>query len=107
MGLKRPYVIKQDNSEGKSIEGWSIKSTGCFHHSFEKFYNAKGNRKDQHKNGLNQSIPFILFIDTFTVYPRVLLATRDTKRRKRGGIIYLALFGRCDTHLKTLNNLSF
>lgn len=59
------------------------------------------------RNGSNQSIPFILFIDTFTVYPRVLLATRDTKWRKRGGILYLALFGRRDTHFKKLNNLSF
>ena len=46
-GPNSPYIIKQDNSEGKLIEGWNIKGTGFFLHSFEKFYNAKGNRRDQ------------------------------------------------------------
>ena len=69
MGLKRPCVIKQDNSEGKLIEGWSIKSTGCFHHSFEKFYNAKGNRKDQHKKwveSINTPLSYLLTHLLFT-----------------------------------------
>lgn len=80
---------------------------GAFTIALKNSIMQKGIEKISIRNGLNQSIPSILFIDTFTVYPRVLLATRDTKWRKGGGIIYLALFGRCETHLKTLNNLSF
>lgn len=92
IGLKRPYIIRPDNGKGKLIEGGSIKSIGFFHHGFEKFSNAKGNRKDQHMKWEESINTYLSYLLTHLLFTKELCRPfGDTKEREGREIIYLAL----------------